>query len=44
MGLGFFFFPLTLSCGDMELAAELERMRMVLSRAQDYFKTEMRLF
>ncbi len=41
-GIGIFF--LSLSCGVMELAAELERMCMVLSRAQDYFKTEMRLF
>lgn len=41
-GIGLFF--LSLSCGVMELAAELERMRMVLSRTQDYFKTEMRLF
>lgn len=41
-GIGLFF--LSLSSGVTELAAELERMRMVLSRAQDYFKTEMRLF
>ena len=41
-GIGLFF--LALSCGVMELAAELEQKRMVLSRAQDYFKTEMRLF
>lgn len=41
-GIGIFF--LTLSCGVMELEAEVGQRRMVLSRAQDYFKTEMRLF
>lgn len=41
---GIWLFFLSLSHGVMELAAELEQRRMVLSRALDYFKTEMRLF
>lgn len=44
MGLGFFFSPQALSCGIMELASKVEQRRVVLSCAQDYFKTEMRLF